>query len=180
MYVDVDRHENANGRNPSASTTFYSLLFSNLSYFAEALQLYTPYQVLFFFFLRIRRPPRSTLFPSPPLSRSAVPCAGCVPAGAASDPLRVPSGTPLAGYGSMKRRLLLPDVFDRHAHAFWFKPSIGERDPLMTRALVLEAGATRLAWVTPDPIAADPAFVGLVPDPLPPSGGPTPAPVLLA
>ena len=49
------------------------------------------------------------------IATAAVPCAECVTAGAASDTLRVPSGTPLAGYGSMKRRLLLPDVFDRHA-----------------------------------------------------------------
>src|SRR5262245_64305749 len=62
----------------------------------------------------------------------------------------------------MKRRLLFPDVFDRHAHAFWFKPATGERDPLVTRALVLESGATRLAWVTLDLVAVDGAFVGAV------------------
>jgi len=114
------------------------------------------------------------------IATAAVPCAECVTAGAASDTLRVPSGTPLAGYGSMKRRLLLPDVFDRHAHAFWFKPSIGERDPLMTRALVLEAGATRLAWVTLDLIAVDRAFVDMVRDRLTRSGVPATALVVSA
>src|SRR5262245_12619019 len=62
----------------------------------------------------------------------------------------------------MKRRLLFPDVFDRHAHTFWFKPSTGERDPLVTRALVLESGTIRLAWVTLDLVAVDGAFVGAV------------------
>src|SRR5215510_9353901 len=89
-------------------------------------------------------------------------CAECVTAGAASETVRVPAGAPLAGYGAMKRRLLLPDVFDRHAHAFWFKPATGERDSLVTRALVLESGATRLAWVTLDLVAVDGAFVGAV------------------
>jgi len=85
-------------------------------------------------------------------------CADCVSAGAASETLRVPPGTPLAGYGAMKRRLLFPDVFGRDPHAFWFKPSTGERDPLVARALVLEAGATRLAWVALDLIAVDGTF----------------------
>ena len=86
-------------------------------------------------------------------------CADCVSAGAASGTLRVPPGTPLAGYGAMKRRLLFPDVFGRAPHAFWFKPSTGERDPLVTRALVLEAGGTRLAWVALDLIAVDGSFM---------------------
>jgi hypothetical protein len=99
-------------------------------------------------------------------------CADCVTAGAASDTLRVPPGTPLAGYGALKRRLLLPDVVDRYPHAFWFKPSTGQRDPLVTRALVLEAGATRLAWVTLDVVAVDEAFVGAVQDGLARAGVP--------
>src|SRR5262245_14653922 len=86
-------------------------------------------------------------------------CADCVSAGAASHTLRVPPGTPLAGYGAMKRRLLFPDVFGRDPHAFWFKPSTGERDPLVARALVLEAGPTRLAWVALDLIAVDGTFM---------------------
>ena len=50
-------------------------------------------------------------------------CPECVTAGAAHVALRVPPGTPLAGYGGLKRRLLFPDVLGRHAHAFWFAPS---------------------------------------------------------
>ena len=98
----------------------------------------------------------------PTVATAAERCAECVTAGAASQTVRVPAGAPLAGYGAMKRRLLFPDVFDRHAHAFWFKPSTGERDPLMTRALVLESGTIRLAWVTLDLVAVDGAFVGAV------------------
>src|SRR5438067_998162 len=73
--------------------------------------------------------------------------------------LRLPPGTPLAGYGGMKRRLLFPDLFGRDAHAFWFKPSVGERDPMTVRALVLETPAARLAWVTLDLVAVDHALV---------------------
>ena len=91
-------------------------------------------------------------------------CAECVTAGAAYATLRVPPGTPLAGYGSMKRRLAFPDVFGRYAHAFWFTPSVGEHDPVAARALVLETRAARLAWVTLDLIAVDGAFTRAVQD----------------
>jgi hypothetical protein len=109
---------------------------------------------------------------TPAIAATVERCAACVTAGAASDTLRVPPGTPLAGYGALKRRLLLPDVFARHAHAFWFKPSTGQRDPLVTRALVLEAGATRLAWVTLDVVAVDESFVGAVQEELARTGVP--------
>src|SRR5207245_1550179 len=84
-------------------------------------------------------------------------------------------GTPLAGYGGMKRRLLFPDLFGRYAHAFWFKPSVGERDPMTVRALVLETPAARLTWVTLDVIAVDRALVGVVEDRLARAGVPAPA-----
>jgi neutral/alkaline ceramidase-like enzyme len=79
-------------------------------------------------------------------------------AGAASVRLRVPAGTPLAGYGAFARRLTIPDLFDLHPHAFWLQPHEGELDPLAARALVLEAGAVRIAWVAVDLIAVDRAF----------------------
>lgn len=88
----------------------------------------------------------------------AQPCPGCLQAGAARAALRVPAGAPLAGYGSAARRLLLPDVLDRHPHAFWFKPSTGERDPLAARALVLESAGRRVALVAADLLAVDGAF----------------------
>jgi hypothetical protein len=88
------------------------------------------------------------------LSVPAAP-AQALQAGAATVALRVPPGTPLAGYGSSARRLLVPDVLGRHPHAFWFKPAAGELDPLVARALVLEDGATRLIWLTADLVAVD-------------------------
>jgi hypothetical protein len=62
---------------------------------------------------------------------------------------------PLAGYGSPARRLLVPDFLGRHPHAFWLKPSTGALDAIMARALVLQAGSTRLLWVAVDLVAVD-------------------------
>jgi neutral ceramidase len=92
----------------------------------------------------------------------AQPCADCLAAGAARVSLNVPAGVPLAGYGGTGRRLLLPDVFGRHPHAFWFEPSRGARDPLAARALVLESGSRRVAWVALDLLAVDGAFTAEV------------------
>jgi neutral ceramidase len=89
---------------------------------------------------------------------SAQPCSDCLEAGAARVSLSVPSGVPLAGYGNASRRLLLPDAFRRHAHAFWFKPSQGERDALAARALILQSDDRRVAWVALDLLAVDRAF----------------------
>ena len=83
-------------------------------------------------------------------------------AGAAVAELALPAGVPVAGYGSPARRLLVPDLFDRHPHAFWLRPSTGVRDPIMARALVLDTAAERLLWVAVDLVAVDPALVGEV------------------
>jgi hypothetical protein len=91
-------------------------------------------------------------------SAAAQPCADCLAAGAARVELRIPAGTPLAGYGSTARRLLLPDVLGRYPHAFWFQPSRGERDPLAVRALVIESSGQRVAWASLDLLAVDQAF----------------------
>ena len=99
-------------------------------------------------------------------------CADCVTAGAASTALSVPPGTPLAGYGSPKRRLLFPDILGQHPHAFWFAPSSGTQDPLVARALVLESGTTRLAWVTLELIAVDREFTRAVRERLTSAGVP--------
>jgi hypothetical protein len=69
--------------------------------------------------------------------------------------MAVPTGVPLAGYGGMARRLLVPDLLQRYPYAFWFKPGTGVHDPLRARALVLESGERRILWVTADLIAAD-------------------------
>lgn len=106
-------------------------------------------------------------------------CPGCVTAGAAFIELRVPPGAPLAGYGSFARRLPVPDLFGRHPHAFWFRPSQGELDPLGARALVVEGAGTRLAWVSADLIAVDHAFTARVARRLQESGVP-PATLILS
>ncbi|MBI4172944.1 MAG: hypothetical protein HY511_09280 [Actinobacteria bacterium] len=72
---------------------------------------------------------------------------------------KVPGGTPVAGYGSVRRRLLFPDVLGLYPHAFWFKPHDGELDPPAARALVLDDGRERLVWVAVDLIAVDRGFV---------------------
>ena len=89
---------------------------------------------------------------------AAQPCRDCLAAGAARVPLNVPAGAPLAGYGSVARRLLIPDLLGRHPHAFWFEPSRGARDTLAARALVLESGDRRVAWVAVDLLAVDRTF----------------------
>ena len=76
---------------------------------------------------------------------AATPCPDCLQAGAVRVPLELPSGVPLGGYGSMRRRLKLPDVLGLYPHAFWFRPSQGVRDALAVRALVLEHAGRRLA-----------------------------------
>jgi neutral ceramidase len=98
------------------------------------------------------------------LALTAVPvraetCARCVVAGAASVPLRLPEGVPLAGYGTFRRRLLFPDLLGWYPHTFWFKPAQGTLDTLAARALVLETPSTRLVWVTVDLVAVDGGLV---------------------
>lgn len=102
-----------------------------------------------------------TLLALTPLPLSAAPASAppAFRAGAARVPLRVPDGTPLAGYGAWRRRLALPDLLDRHPHAFWFRPSEGELDELSARALVMYAGDTRVTWIAADLIAVDQRFV---------------------
>jgi hypothetical protein len=100
-------------------------------------------------------------------------CPECVTAGAGYAVLRLPSGTPLAGYGGTQRRLLFPDVFGLYAHAFWFRPSVGEHDPLAARALVLENPTSRVVWITVDLIAVDRAFTRAVQDRLTRTSAPT-------
>ena len=97
-------------------------------------------------------------------------CAECVTAGAGYAPLRVPGGTPLAGYGGLQRRLLFPDLLGRYPHAFWFRPSAGEHDPVGARALVLQNRTSRVVWVTLDLIAVDRAFTRALQERLAASG----------
>lgn len=89
-------------------------------------------------------------------------CPDCVTAGAGRAPLDVPAGTSLGGFGSVTRRLPLPDVLGRYPHAFWLKPSTGRRDTLAARALVLERDGQRLTWLTLDLVGVDRATTAAV------------------
>lgn len=91
-----------------------------------------------------------------------LPAAPTLLAGAAAVDVLLPAGTPLAGYGGFPRRALIPDVFGRFPHAFWFRPSVGVHDPIRARSLVLAAGATRVALATIDLVGVDPALLGRV------------------
>ena len=82
-------------------------------------------------------------------------------AGAASLDVDVPPGTPLGGYGGFPRRAVIPDFFGRFPYAFWFRPSVGVHDPMRVRGLVLEAGPTRVLWLTVDLVGVDPALVAM-------------------
>jgi neutral/alkaline ceramidase-like enzyme len=93
---------------------------------------------------------------------SSDPCPECLRAGAASVPISVPDGTPLAGYGSPLRRLIVPDVLGRHPHAFWLRPHTGQTDSLRARALVLETDTARVVWIAADLIAVDREFTDAV------------------
>lgn len=86
-------------------------------------------------------------------------CSDCLRAGAASVEITLPVGVPLAGYGGLRRRLLIPDLLDRYPYAFWFKPSRGVDLPIMARALVLERGDVRVLWLAVDLVAVDARLV---------------------
>jgi neutral/alkaline ceramidase-like enzyme len=89
------------------------------------------------------------------VTAGAEPCPRCLRAGAATTALTVPAGTPLAGYGSAPRRLIIPGLFGRYPHAFWFRPHEGRLDGIGARALVVEGDGTRLVWIAADLIAVD-------------------------
>ncbi len=76
-------------------------------------------------------------------------------AGARAIDVTPPVGVPLAGYGGVGRRQLIPDLLNRSTYAFWFKPSTGVHDPIMARALVLESGERRVLWLAVDLIGSD-------------------------
>ncbi|MFQ5828183.1 MAG: neutral/alkaline non-lysosomal ceramidase N-terminal domain-containing protein [Candidatus Methylomirabilia bacterium] len=90
---------------------------------------------------------------------STVPCPGCLLAGAATVDITFPVGVPLAGYGGLGRRLLVPDILDRYPYVFWLKPSTGVHLPIKVRGLVLERDEVRLLWVALDVVGLDPELV---------------------
>jgi neutral/alkaline ceramidase-like enzyme len=85
-------------------------------------------------------------------------CPDCLRAGAARVEFRIPDGAPLAGYGALARRQLIPDLFGPRRPAFWLKPATGALDPLAARAVVLESDRVRLAWVALDLVGVDATF----------------------
>jgi hypothetical protein len=111
-----------------------------------------------------------------PIAPAAEPCADCVRAGAATVGLALPAGAPLGGYGTWARRALVPDLFGRSPHSFWFRPAEGTLAPLHARALVLDTRHARVAWVALDLIAVDAAFTRAVGERL---AGPGRAPTLV-
>ena len=100
-----------------------------------------------------------TVFLLPAAPPAAAPEPTTLRAGAARVPLRIPPGTPLAGYGSLRRRLIVPDVLGLYPHAFWFKPGHGALDEIAVRALVIYVGETRVTWIAADLIAVDQTFM---------------------
>lgn len=89
--------------------------------------------------------------PNPPGGglTSALPSA--LRAGVAKVPLSLPSGTPLAGYGSAARRLNPPDPNPFNGFAM-FKPATGQIDLLFARALVMVNDTTKVGIVTVDSV----------------------------
>lgn len=86
-------------------------------------------------------------------------CPGGLRAGAGEADMTPPVGVPLAGYGGLGRRLLIPDLLDRYPYTFWFKPSRGVDLPIMARALVLECAEVRVLWMAVDLVGVDPRLV---------------------
>ena len=70
-----------------------------------------------------------------------------------------PVGVPMAGYGGLGRRALIPALANGSPYTFWFKPSRGVDLPIMARALVLERGDVRVLWLAVDLVAVDAPLV---------------------
>jgi hypothetical protein len=68
-------------------------------------------------------------------------------------------GIPLAGYGDERRRLKRWDWSNQYPHSFFFKPSIGVRDPIRSKAMVVESGGKRVIFVSVDVIGVTKTFV---------------------
>jgi len=79
-------------------------------------------------------------------------------AGVAVVDITPPVGVPLGGFGEGDRRLSFPDLnpFDYHT---LFRPSVGIRDPILAKCLVLDDGVDRVAILTLDLIACEGAAV---------------------
>jgi hypothetical protein len=90
-------------------------------------------------------------YPNPPGGglTSAIPSP--LRAGVAKVALSLPTGTPLAGYGSATRRLPFPDL-DPFNGFTYFKPATGQMDVLFAKALVMANDTTKIGIVTVDSV----------------------------
>lgn len=59
-------------------------------------------------------------------------------------------GTPVAGFGGGKRRLIPWDIFSRYKYATYFKPNQGQLDPLRAKVFLLEQNKKKLLFVSLD------------------------------
>lgn len=75
-------------------------------------------------------------------------------AGAASADMTPGVGVPLGGFGGGDRRRSFPDLNPFNEYTF-LEPSVGVKDPLMAKCLVLGNGHERVAIVTIDAVATD-------------------------
>lgn len=74
-------------------------------------------------------------------------------AAVAEAPLNPPSGSPLAGFSSFRRRIIPWDIFNSYPLATFFKPAKGAIDPLRVKVLFLRRGEQRLVFVSADLVA---------------------------
>jgi hypothetical protein len=108
------------------------------------------------------------------LAVAPAPAAPRLLAGAAVVEVKVPGGTPLAGYGGFPRRAWIPDLLGRYPYAFWFRPSQGTHDPIMARGLYLESAGVPLYWLAVDLVGVDPGLVAELTSRMPLGGGQAP------
>jgi len=101
-------------------------------------------------------------------------------AGASSRAVELPSGVPLAGYGSPPRRAWIPDVLGRHPNAFWFSPSTSVHDPSRVRALALDGEGVRLLWLSMEVVGIDASLAAELRARLASLGGSAPTVILSA
>ena len=96
--------------------------------------------------------------PVPPVSSSDP---SPLSAGVATVVLRLPQGTPLAGYGSLNRRRLPPDIIPGNGFTN-FKPATGTIDPPYAKALVMKNDTALIGIVTVDAVGILGELVDLI------------------
>ena len=73
--------------------------------------------------------------------------------GIASTDITPPVGTPLAGFGGMKRRpKYLMDFFNREPYAHFFKPTNGIKGPIRSKTMAIRTGDKMIAFISVDAV----------------------------